>query len=138
MNGGYSLITIFMLIIAKQRYIRMSPQKIRRVSRAAQAVKDPEKLISYLSFLDKRASTPLVKTIKQALANARNNMKSTGDLIIKEIQINEGPRNKRFRAGSRGRAKAIIKRTSHIRVVLETKENPKSQAPNLKQTKNSK
>lgn len=112
-----------MLIKAEQRYVRMSPRKVREVSRAIRGMEDPIKLIEYLGFVQKRAAGPIIKTLKQAIANAKNNMKVSEDnLKISEIIINEGPRYKRFRAGSRGMAKPIVKRTSHIRVVLETKD----------------
>ena len=104
-------------------------------------IDSPARVIEYLQFANRRASIPLSKAMKQAVANAKNNMKLSEDnLVVREIQIGEGPRYKRFRAGSRGMAKPIIKRTSHIRVVLETKiqENPKSEARNSKQIENSK
>ena len=130
-----------MLIKAEQRYIRMSPMKIRKVADAVRGIDSPARVIEYLQFANRRASIPLSKAMKQAVANAKNNMKlSEYNLVVREIQIGEGPRYKRFRAGSRGMAKPIIKRTSHIRVVLETKiqENPKSEARNSKQIENSK
>lgn len=118
-----------MQIIAEQRYIRMSPRKVREVSRAIKGMEDPARLIEYLGFVERRAAGPIIKTLKQAMANAKNNMKVSGDnLRIAEILINEGPRYKRFRAGSRGMAKPIVKRTSHIRVVLETKDEMKGAA----------
>lgn len=94
---------------------------MRVVARAIKGIEDPDKLLTTLSFVRKQAALPLLKTIKQALANARSRGVST-PLMIKEIQINEGPRLKRGRAGSVGRPQPILKRTSHIRVVLETKE----------------
>lgn len=124
-----------MLIIAEQRYVRMSPRKVREVGRAIRGMEDPVKLIEYLGFVGKRAAGPIIKTLKQAIANAKNNMKVSEDnLKIAEIIVNEGPRYKRFRAGSRGMAKPIVKRTSHIRVVLETKNELKGgKIPSTKQ-----
>lgn len=117
-----------MLIKAEQRYIRMSPQKIREVVRAVGDIDNPQKMLETLSFLNRRAAGPLSKVVKTAVANAKNNKGISVDmLLIKEIQINEGPRIKRWRAGSVGRAQPILKRMSHIRVILETmsQENPK-------------
>lgn len=115
-----------MQIIATQRYIRMSPRKIREVLRAVSSMEDPARLVEYLGLVPRRAALPLAKTLKQAIANAKNNMKVAEDnLRIMEIQVNDGPRYKRFRAGSRGMAKPVLKRTSHIRVVLETKNEEK-------------
>lgn len=110
-----------MLIKAEQRYIRTSPQKLREVAHGIKKVKDPEKVIEYLRFSDKRAAKPLIKTMKQAIANAKSR-DLTSTLEIKEVQIGEGPTMKRWRAASRGMAHKILKRTSHIRIILETKE----------------
>lgn len=91
-----------------------------------------------LENLDKRAARPILLTLKQASANAVNNfgLKET-DLKIKEIQVNKGPTLKRWRAVSRGRARTILKRTSHLRVVLEGegKEGIKAEAKKTKQSK---
>jgi hypothetical protein len=57
-----------------------------------------------------------------AIANAKQKDVNPSDLVFKEIQINEGPRLKRYRAGARGRAKPYKKRMSHIRIVLVVKE----------------
>lgn len=115
-----------MLIKAEQKYIRMSPLKIRKVADSVRGISDPTRVVEHLQFAARRAAVPLSKTLKQAIANAKNNMKqSPENLKIREIQIGEGPRYKRFRAGSRGIAKPILKRTSHIRVILETKDDVK-------------
>ncbi|MBI4058975.1 50S ribosomal protein L22 [Candidatus Microgenomates bacterium] len=115
-----------MIIKAEQKYIRMSPQKLRDVAYLAKKIKNPALLITQLEFVHKKAASPLSKVIKQAIANAKNNKGINPDsLEIREIQIGEGPRIKRFRAGTSGRVKPILKRTSHIRVVLETKEEVK-------------
>lgn len=111
-----------MIIKAEQKYIRMSSRKIRKVADSVRGIEDPARIVEYLQFINRRASLPLSKTLKQAIANAKNNMKLSEDnLRVREIQVGEGPRYKRFRAGSRGIAKPILKRTSHIRVILETK-----------------
>ena len=113
-----------MLIKAEQKYIRTSPQKLREVARGIRKVQDPEKVVEYLKFSDKRAARPLSKTLKSAIANAKNRGQ-TGELLIKEVQISEGPTMKRWRAASRGMAHKILKRTSHIRIILETKDEPR-------------
>lgn len=134
-----------MEIIATQKYLRASPQKLRLVVRGIKGIDDPERVLTTLAFIRKRAAQPLAKTIKQALANARNKG-LTGVLRVKEIQIGDGPRFKRFRAGPRGMARPILKRTSHIRVILETESqekskhearNPKPALPAGRQIKNS-
>lgn len=117
-----------MLIRAEQRYLRMSPTKLRLVASALRGINEPQKAIDYLTFIKKRAALPLSKVVKQAIANAKNNKGvSDSGLKIHEIQIMEGPRLKRWRPASRGMARPILKRTSHIRVILEsgTQENEK-------------
>lgn len=104
---------------AEAKYIRISPRKVRLVVDVIQGL-TPQKAISYLKFVNKRAAAPLSKVIKSAIANAQNNFSlKSEDLKFKEIQVSEGPTLKRWQAVSRGRAHQIMKRTSHIKVVLE-------------------
>ncbi len=102
-----------------QKYIISSPQKLREVVYMIKKMK-PTEAIEKLPFTHKRAAEPLAKVIKSAVANAKQKGAIESELVFKEIQINEGPRLKRFRAGSRGRAKPYRKEMSHIRVVVET------------------
>lgn len=113
-----------MLIKAEQKFIRMSSTKLRFVANSIRKM-DPDRAIAYLEYLPKRAGAPLVKTIKQALANARNNLKLTGTLVIRELSVGEGPRYKRGMAASKGQYHPIVKKTAHIRVILETVEKRK-------------
>lgn len=103
--------------IATQKYLIMSPRKIRLVAELVKKMK-PVEAIEKLPFVQKRAGESLAKVIKAALANAKNQGVGETDLVIKEIQIGEGPRLKRGRAASRGRWHAFKRRMSHIRVVL--------------------
>jgi len=109
-----------MEIIASQKYLLLSPRKIRPVVALIKKM-TPLEAIERLPFIAKKASEPLAKVIKQALANARVKGLADSDLTFKEIQIGEGPRLKRGRPVSRGQWHPIKKRMSHIRVVLETK-----------------
>lgn len=109
---------------AIQKYIITSPQKLREVVVMMRHL-SPADAVERLPFTHKRAAEPLAKVIKAAIANARQQGASEGELVFKEIQINEGPRLRRFRAGARGRAKPYSKRLSHIRVVLETRVSAK-------------
>ena len=116
-------------IIALQKFVRVSPKKMRVVADIAKKM-SPTAAIEKLPFLRKRGSDVLVKVIKSAVTNAKQ--KGLGDDILefKEIQIGEGPRLKRGRAASRGRWHPYKRRMSHIRIVLtakeQRKENPKS------------
>ncbi len=109
-----------MEIIASQKYLLLSPRKIRPVVALIKKM-TPLEAVERLPFIAKKASEPLAKVIKQALANARVKGLADSDLTFKEIQIGEGPRLKRGRPVSRGQWHPIKKRMSHIRVVLETK-----------------
>ncbi len=107
-------------IVAIQKYIRISPQKLRVV---VDMVKDlpPTDAVERLPFVGKKAALPLAKAIKSALANAQTKGAKREELVFKEIQINEGPRLKRGMPGPRGKWKPYQKKMSHIRVVLTTK-----------------
>jgi large subunit ribosomal protein L22 len=125
-----------MEIISTQKYLRLSPRKIRPVVSMVKKL-TPMKAVEILPFIGKRASDPLRKVILTAMANAKDKGISNDNLIFKEIQINEGPRLKRGREVSRGRWHPIKKRMSHIRVVLVTKtegSNTKSET-NIKNAK---
>lgn len=124
-----------MLIKAEQKYIRTSPRKLRLVADMVRGMKDPQTAIVYLMNIDKRAALPIQKVIKQALSNAKNNAGiSENDVSLKELVISQGPFYKRFRPVSRGRAHGIKKRTSHIRVILESRTE-KQPTKNNKQKK---
>jgi large subunit ribosomal protein L22 len=75
--------------------------------------------IDQLGVMNRKASIVVLKTLRQAIANAVNNHGlKFDDLSIESIIVNEGPRYKRWNAVSRGRAHSIVKATSHVRVVL--------------------
>jgi large subunit ribosomal protein L22 len=124
-----------MQIIATQKFIRMSPRKLRVVVPMISDL-SPAGAVEKLPYAGKRAAEPLMKVIKTAIANAKQKGLSEADLIFKEIQINEGPRLKRYRAGARGRVKPYKRRMSHIRVVLESKprESSKKSSKGSKRT----
>ena len=111
-----------------QKFLVMSPRKLRAVVALVKKM-NPVDAIEKLPFASRRAAGDLSKVIKSALANAKNQGVSETDLIIKEIQIGEGPRLKRGKAASRGRWHPFKHRMSHIRVILTTK---KSEASNTK------
>jgi large subunit ribosomal protein L22 len=120
---------------ATQKYLLMSPRKIRLVVAVIKKMK-PVEAIEKLPFVQKRAGVDLAKVIKSAVASAKNAGVSETDLVFKEIQIGEGPRLKRGRAASRGMWHPFKRRMSHIRVVLQT---TKIQNSNIKtQNENSK
>jgi len=98
----------------------------------------PQEAIKMLDFIPKGASTILKKVIASAIANARNNFNLSEDtLIFKEISVAKGIVFKRYRAVSRGRVHPILKRTSHIKVILEGEQKKEvskiSQVPEVSQ-----
>lgn len=108
-----------MEIIAKSKFIRTSPRKLRLVVRALKGL-SPAKAQIILAQVNKGAALPVSKTLKSALANATNNHGFKEEkLKIKKIEVDGGPIYKRMRPISRGRSHAIKKRTSHITVILE-------------------
>ena len=106
-------------IRAVSRYIRMSPSKIRRVLRQIQGKTYSEALL-LLEFMPYASCTPIIKVLRSATANARNNfgMDET-KLVIKSAFADQGPTVKRFRPRAQGRAYRILKATSHITIVME-------------------
>ncbi len=110
-----------MEIKAVQKYIRMSPRKLRLVASMVKDLK-PMEAVEVLPHAGKRAAEPLVKAIKSAIANARQKGINDQDLEFKEIQIGEGPTLKRGRPVGKGRWHPYVRRMSHIRIVLESKE----------------
>jgi large subunit ribosomal protein L22 len=120
---------------ATQKYLLMSPRKIRLVVGVIKKMK-PAEAVEKLPFVQKRAGMELAKVIKSAITSAKNAGVSETDLVFKEIQIGEGPRLKRGRAASRGMWHPFKKRMAHIRVILMT--NAKSETLNSKKLEKSK
>lgn len=101
-----------------EKYIRMSPRKIRYVADMIKS-KPIEDAIDILSFTPREAAVVVKKAIQSAVANATENHKmKEEDLFISRILVNEGPTLKRFRPRARGRATKIRKRTSHLSVYV--------------------
>ena len=104
---------------AESAVIRQSARKVRLVAAAVRGIELPNEAISTLTMVLNKAAGELIKTIKQAAANAKNNLKLAEETLgIKTIEINEGPTLKRVRFGSRGKIKPVLKRTSRIKVML--------------------
>jgi large subunit ribosomal protein L22 len=106
-------------IRAVSKYIRMSPTKIRRVLRQIKGKTYSEALL-LLEFMPYASCIPIIKVLRSATANARNNfdMDET-KLVIKSAFADQGPTMKRFRPRAQGRAYRILKATSHITIVME-------------------
>jgi large subunit ribosomal protein L22 len=104
------------------RHVRMSPQKVRLVIDQVRAMNATEAL-ALLKFMPQRAAKPVYKVISSAVSNAEENLgMSREDLYIAKIFADGGPTRRWRRFGARGRFKPILKRTSHITVVLKEYE----------------
>ncbi|NAZ80338.1 MULTISPECIES: 50S ribosomal protein L22 [Kineococcus] len=108
---------------AQTRYLRVTPQKARRVVDLIRGKKANE-AVAVLSFAPQAAAEPVLKLVESAIANARfladkhSEAFDPNDLVVQSISVDEGPTMKRFRPRAQGRAGRILKRTSHITVVV--------------------
>ena len=114
------------------KYARISPFKVREVTREIQGL-PVSAALDVLAFIPKKAAFLIGKTLKSAVANAENNANLKPDgLVVKEAIVGEGPTLKRMMPRARGSGSRILKRTSHIRIVLsdeipiETRETKKT------------
>ena len=104
---------------AVARFIRISPQKARLVADVVRGL-EADKAITTLRFMPKKGAQLIRKVIESAVANASQSPEIDVDtLYIKKIFIDGGPMLKRIRPRAMGRANRILKRTSHITVVLD-------------------
>ncbi len=100
------------------RSARISAQKVRLVADQVRG-QTAEKAVNLLKFSDKKAAAVIRKVLESAIANAENNQGADIDeLRITTIMVDEGPTLKRFMARAKGRGTRILKRTSHITVVV--------------------
>jgi large subunit ribosomal protein L22 len=108
---------------AQARYVRVTPQKARRVVDLIRGKQASESL-AVLQFAPQAASEPVFKVLQSAIANARVKADQASqafderELVITEAYVDEGPTLKRFRPRAQGRASRINKRTSHITVTV--------------------
>ena len=109
--------------LATSKHIRISARKARQVANLIRG-KSVDEAVGILALTPKKASPILKKVVLSAAANVK--FKNDGEMamdnssiIVKEIRIDEGPTMKRIRPRAQGRAFRILKRTSHIKVVVE-------------------
>lgn len=103
---------------ATGKYMRISPQKVRKIAGAVKG-KPVESGLNVLKFMPQKAAGMVEKIVRSAVANADNNIGLDVDaLVVKNIIVDEGPMLKRFRPRARGRGTRILKRTSHITVIV--------------------
>lgn len=108
-----------MLVTAKLRYLRIAPRKVRLVADLIRG-KTVEEAQTILNFTTKKAAGPLLKLLRQAIANAKHNFQlEEENLYIAKITVDEGPKYKRWMPRARGQVSEIQKKTSHITIVLD-------------------
>ena len=106
--------------IARARYVRATPMKVRRVVDLIRG-RSAADALAVLQFAPQAASTPVAKVLASAMANAENNLDLDPDTLwISKAYVDEGPTLKRFRPRAQGRAYRIRKRTSHITIEVES------------------
>jgi len=110
---------------AVAKYIRISPRKVRQVADLIRG-KSVEDALNKLHFVPNHSSVPVEKVLRSAVANAMNKDEASKlnpeDLVVQEIQVNEGPTMRRYNPGPMGRATLIRKRSCHVSVVVSDNE----------------
>ncbi len=107
---------------SEAKHVRISPRKMKPIANLVRGknVKDAQAI---LKFTPRKGAEIFLKVLNSAVANAENNHHMDVDtLIVKDIYANQGPTLKRWNAGSMGRANPVLKRSSHVGVVVEEKE----------------
>ena len=112
-----------MIAKAVKRYERLSPRKIKRMLDIIRG-KGILEARALLQFHHSRSKIPVLKTLNSAVANLKDRIGTVrvddGDLFVKEAKVDAGPILKRWRAGFRGTADMIKRRTCHITLVIES------------------
>ena len=106
--------------IARARYVRATPMKVRRVVELIKG-RSAEEALAILQFAPLAASEQVAKVLASAMANAENNLDLDPETLwVSNAYVDEGPTLKRFRPRAQGRAYRIRKRTSHITIEVES------------------
>jgi len=107
-----------MEVLAKHRYAQISPQKVRLVADQIRGLSVAE-AINVLTYSPKKAAGLVKKVLESAMANAEHNEGADIDeLTVAKIFVDEGPTMKRISPRAKGRADRILKRSSHISVIV--------------------
>lgn len=109
---------------AKLNYLKIAPRKVRLVANLIKGMQTAE-AEAQLLVNPKRAAESVLKLLRSAIANAKENKLDVEKLIVKEIRVDGGPMLKRFMPRAQGRATSIHKISSHITLVLEESEKTK-------------
>jgi len=103
---------------AQYKFAKIAPQKCRLIADKVRGM-NVNQAILFLKFNNRKASLFILKTLESAMANAENNENiDIDDLKISKIAVDEGMKIKRMHARAKGRGNKILKRTSHITIVV--------------------
>jgi large subunit ribosomal protein L22 len=105
---------------ASLKYLRITPRKVRVVADLIRG-KKVDQALAQLAYVEKRAALPLAKLLRSAVANADQASKGQLDvdrLYVRELQVGQGPSLRRFMPRAMGRAFKVLKKTSHISIVV--------------------
>ena len=111
---------------AKTRFVRISAQKARLVVNLIRG-RSVEEALNVLDYTPKKAAGIIAKTLRSAVANAEDQQNvDVDDLYVKRAFVDEGPTQRRIRPRAHGRATPILKRSSHITVIVDEKATGES------------
>ena len=111
-----------MQVMARVRNVGVPSKKLRLIADSVRG-KSVDQALNILRFLPSPSAKHVAKVVQSAAANAENNHQLTpSELRIAKILVDVGPTQRRFRARPRGRSTEILKRSSHITVVVEGEE----------------
>lgn len=112
--------------LAKTRFVRISAQKARLVADMIRG-RPVDEALNVLDYTPKKAARIIAKTLRSAVANAEDQQNvDVDDLYVKRAFVDEGPTQRRILPRAHGRASRILKRSSHITVIVDEKTNPEN------------
>src|SRR5438093_1580500 len=127
-----------MEVRATYKYAKISPFKAREIAREIQGL-PVSAALDVVAYSPKKAAALINKTLKSAVANAENNANlRVAGLVVKEATVGEGPTMKRMMPRARGSGSRILKRSSHIRIILTDEIEIKTRDKKKRQKKKSK
>ena len=113
-------------VFAKAKFVGMSAQKVRLVVDLVRG-RQADDALSMLKFMSNAAADPVYKVLRTAIANAEENFGlNRDDLVVSQAFADEGPTRKWRRFGARGRFKPLLRRSSHITIVVSEREGAAS------------
>jgi large subunit ribosomal protein L22 len=121
---------------AVARFVRVTPQKARRIGDLIRGL-DVDEALALLKFAPQAVSENFYKLVESAVANAETvEGLDRGDLVISLVQVDDGPTMKRWRPRAKGAANRILKRSSHLTVVVTPAEQTTSTSTTSKKGRN--